>query len=228
MAHIWSDDVTTGTTANGTWTLDGLVSSTLKLAYHHIDDGSIPWTYTGIDTMLIDAGGVFRTVTFGTIKTAKDDVATHTAMKTAIDLALVPDGVTVGVSYLAATDELRMVFSGAVIIGWGEPASTANLAFNEVGTSNTANLVTHDLSARYVDERPATLELEIAESGSTGVTSRGTDAHHFIPTSDFQVGGIELPISGATNTLTMLWSRINAPGIACPFDLQWELQFVNS
>lgn len=226
MAHIWSDDVATGFTYDGTWNLQQTISGVLKLTYHHINDGNLPWIYPGVEVMIVQAAGGARTVTFPVIQTEKTDLGTATVIKTAIDLAMVPDGITVAVLYVAATDTFDLTFTAAVVINWSDGPSTSNLVWNEVGSGDTASSVNQQLDCRYVDPRPPTLELEIGETIGGVQSSRVTDAILFIPTADFQLRDTSFQVNGNTTVLTIAWSRINAPGISVPMTNQWELQFV--
>lgn len=224
MAHIWSDDNTAGFTYDGTWTLQSAVSGILLMAYHHIDDGDIPWIYAGIDGLVIDDGGGDVTVSFGTISSDKSLAATATAMEVIIDAAL--GGTTVTIVYVAATDTFDMTFSVPVILRWTDVLSTSTLVFNTVGAADTANLALHSLSGRYVDERPPVLEMEVSQGVPGQTATRVTNATFFIPTADFQIRDIQFQVNGVAPTLDLMWSRVNAPGVALPLPMQWELQFV--
>jgi hypothetical protein len=227
MSHIWSDDVAIGNTYDGTWNLQNPISGTLKLVYHFIDERDIPWVYTGINVLRLDAGGPDRSLTFSTLSADPADPAVAASMVLSFDSALSLDGVTTAVVWVPETKRFTVTFTGGnVSILWADPLTSAGLLFNKVGATDSPSIAIHLLDGRFIDPRPPTLELDIVESSNLVTATRATTATFFIPTSDFLMQDMEFQVEGFVNSLEMKWYRQYAPGIPVPMTNLWEIQFV--
>lgn len=224
MVHIRSDDVMAGTTTNGTWDLQQFISGFLTVLWHHVDDGDMPWIYTGVEVLIIDVGGVDYTVIFSQQSADKTLAAVATQLTTDLDAGLGGSGITVAsLVYTAATDTFDIVFSGAVTLEWSNVLTTSDLVWNE--TADSATSVNQTFSARHATSRPASMELDIVE-GSAINSSRNTSASMIIPLHDHIAQG-SWSIENHNTELNIVWSRTNAPGVECPFTQQWEILFSN-
>lgn len=224
MVHIWSDDLSSGTTSDGVWDLQSPINGVLNLVWHSVDDGDIPWMFTGVNGLVIEIGAADFTVTFTQSDLKKTDAALLVQLESDIDTGIAGSGATVTVTYIAATDVFNLAFTMSAILKWSDVLSTSALVWNEVGSSDTIDAFNQTLDARYANNRPSTMELDITEGSSTNST-RLTTASLIIPLHDSLAATHGFTISGNISSLSLMWSRIYAPGIDCPFTLEWEMLF---
>lgn len=230
MAHIWSDDLVSGTVSNGTWELSKPVNGARTLIHHWVDETPIPWIFAGIDeVVMINGAAQSLTVSFGDIALDRSDPAVLTVMEDIINAAIVAAamvdsgwiGVTMVVTYDETAQEFVWTFSVAVRIDW--TSSSGALAFNMTSAGLPIAII-HNVSARYAESRPHSLEVTISNMTQEQAHSRTTDAHIVVPMNDYQMQTFQVEFVN-TKILAISWARVNAPGVECPIDNQWELVF---
>lgn len=224
MAHIWSDDLVSGSVSNGAWELQRPVNGQRDIIHHFFDEQDIPWIWVGVNTLVVEPtelGGDFLTVTFPELSANRDDASVATAIEDAFNTGLVPaPGTTVTVVYDADTLEFVLTFTMTTGLLWAHGSTTAHVVFNE--TANQTPALEQRISARYVTSRPHSLELTIVQASQTQAHSRDTGAHVIMPLNDYQLSNFQVDISNA-KTLDISWARLNAPNSTCPFNNEWEL-----
>lgn len=224
MPHIWSDDVTTGATYDGKFTLDEVLTQEGLLRYHFVDDSvPMPWIYDGVNSLELDDGIGGASLSFGTITTAKDDPATVATLTTLFDTALTVAGIFVTVTFEADQDQFQLQFDTEVGFKWDDAGTTCQGVWGTRGDADTPLQLTHFLSARHVEPRPNVMEVEIAQAFAVNNTS-GSVATLYLPLQDHQV---TFPIFTTEQNLEVdiKWRRVNLPEVACPMTNQWHLWF---
>ncbi len=225
MPHVFSDDVTTGNTYDGTWTVNEPIYLSPLLIYHFVDSTDIPWIYPGVQNLeVFDGVATTSIVTFPTLSSAKTDATQIAALKLAFDtgLALLPLTPTVTIVHDAANDQFTLTFTSVVSFLWAGAGTSSQPVWNTVGAAASPLSVNQVLSTRYVDSRPDVMEIEFVDVETTPST-RTTSATLFLPLQDYQVSfRLNYLVDGGTVTLE--WRRINIP-VACPMTNQWHLWF---
>ena len=233
MAHIWSDDVDTGVTYNGTWDLQGTLQGQRHLVHHFIDETDVPWVYPGVETfILLDAAlGASPadevSVSLPTLDGDPTDAAVLAALDLACNTALGVFGSIKTVTWsIGPTGDFNMTTAGGdtfLGIDFANPLVTSWQVFDEAQAIKAAATV-QVLSTRYADPRPHALELNIDQVSTKPTFSRVTGAAITVPMSDTSAVPSRLLFQPCTE-LDMWWARLNAPAVVVPMTNIWHLIF---
>jgi len=217
----------TGDTYDGGWELGTAIGGGMRLAYHRIEDGGIPWIWTGVNLLQIEKlASTSRTVTFSTNRLDRTDVAGTSLMEADIQAVLdtYHPGDTVSVVYNATDVTFDITFSADYALLWSTAPTNCNPIFNTVGAFDTFHDPLHSLDARYATSRPSTMELRIVQAEKAN-GARGDPGSLWVATADNQQVEQEFSLTGYSKSLTMSWYRLSLPGTVCPMTLPWELMF---
>jgi len=230
MIHIWSDDVVSGDTYDGAWSLDKKISGGMKLVYHSIEDGGIPWIYDPVAFLGITDGVSETFVSLA--NNIFDRIEPECIAKLEADLQAAMDafygGASVNIVYTGdLTQTFNVAFGIPMALQWASPGTTCQQVFDKVGAANTGLLTDHSLSARYATSRPETMEMFIDE-GKGSNSTRGTDGGSiWVPAHDDEIVEQVFSLTGYSDTMTIRWTRLNIPQASCPMTLPWELMFAD-
>ncbi len=224
MAHIWSSDVLFGSTFDGLWQMSSTISGPYTLQWHLVrDEADIPWLFAGVDTLHIENGVTTVLVTFGTVATDKTDPATVVTLFDTIEAAIILAGnpfVLMSVTYVSATDRFELLFNdAAVFIDWD--VSTSSGLFGSTGQTTPGTL--QILPAANAESRPDVLDVFCPSVTTPHIASRTPEVSFAVNLQDgFSTATVSFIPS---NALSIRWSQLYAPGVACPMTNRWHLIF---
>lgn len=223
MIHISSEDVSSGSSFNGVFTLSNTLSGNLTLKDSFVEAGEIPWLYTGCDVLRFTrvSDGMFFQINLP--QTSDDATASvELLIETQFDGTGAFAGATV-CTFVAATKTYDVVVTDAITLIW--PDSSARFVFKKEKSANESNVTAFSLGANFVDNRPKYIEYHISETSSIGTSTHGSSADLFVSTFDDPVRNVTITLSSSHVTLDIEVRRVNVQQIPCPMTLKWDLMF---
>lgn len=230
MAHIWSDDLTSGNIYSGQWTIQSNISGDHRIVHSFFDDAEgVPWIYTGVDALEINdiVGAVSGTLSFTQSNLAFDDAAVLAQLNTDFSTFLAGIGATATVvSVVLDTPNLQYVvtFSDAIDALWTSGLTTADLVWNK--TADDTAITVLNLPLRYITDRPDSLDVLCSQVSVPLASSRPSvnEVSFVVPLQDGLNAETKIKFVH-TSLINLVWSRHNAPGVAVPFNNQFHLVF---
>lgn len=230
--HISSDDVSSGSSYNGTFSFTETLLGLYKLETQYIDSTAIPWMWADCNGLLIsattgmdsDSGTVsFNYASIGSSSDTTAIAASFQSSVNAVTNAFVGAAArTCTVTYNSSLNVFSFAFNGTVTMLFPSPESTSRYVFNKFSdtTGNTINL-----SATFIDVSPKFLEMYIDESITEYNTSRNSYPTILLSTFDSEFVNQEIEFINKTNTLTISIYRLNVPLAPVPITNKWDLIF---
>jgi hypothetical protein len=221
MLHISSEDLIDGNTYDGTFQFNATVGGLFNCKSNYIEDGVIPWIYSGCDTLRITnaANTLSETVFFlGMSDTTVANVITM--LQNAFDAISFLAG-TVAV-WNAATNSYDITISENSNLLWS--ISTSGQVFDKK-VDEVAIAGAFSLSARDIDNRPKYLEVFFGGISTNSQATRSIVSDFFISTFDEEVKDFNIQFDNLTTTTVIRFYRPNVINISVPFLLRWDFLF---
>lgn len=228
MIHISSEDFTSGTRSNGTWSLSRPIAGTYKVLYQSIEIADIPWITIETNSISIQYSAspsvvfyLFLPIDLPTYQMSTNLANIATYIETRFNTIFVGlgYGISVTVTTDADNDRFVLTFTSNITIQW-DSSSCASI-FKQSGNPHA---MVHYMSYKNINVTPSHLYMKVDESVSTLCTSDSDiDATILFHLSDGSLPGQALTFRQATNTLNISFFRASYPEEATELDNKWEL-----
>lgn len=232
--HISSNDVSTGTSYNGTFDIADTLIGTYGVDLQSVDTGNIPWmwnackslrirSYDGLDTMEVTIN-----FDYASIGTSTNTTTIANSLEASINdvMSILPGAYarTVSVVYTAAAsgNYYTLTFDGQVTLVYSWSGSTAKYVFDKTNDETDTEF---SFFSTFMTTSPKFIECYIDESQTEYNTSRGTYPTLLWATSDVEVTGQEIEFLTRTDILTISLYRTNVQIDPVPLSNSWDLIF---
>jgi hypothetical protein len=217
---ISSSKVSSGDIYDGTWNLTNEVQGYYNVVYTHLADGDVPICYQGINTLVVIRNSNSAQTILHFADLSSDTPATvETWLETEFVPLLADIGVTIVSATVQADGSYTCVFDLAVTLKFSSNTSTLSKIFGRTDLSGTSI----NLSGVNINNRPKFLGVAISECQQIFASSDASDVNLLISSADDLCKGIIIYIPSETDSLNIQVVRMNAPSVACPITLPWEI-----
>jgi len=240
--YINSDDYDSGSTSDGTWSINRTLNGQYNVINQQMEPQTIPWTWTGLVTLVFKTSGVGAPVNPYTIQvhlptsigllSSLSAIATQiqTSIQSAFDTA---EGVYAGYGrdVTVASDSIlktiTLTFSDVVSLQWTSAFSTFNqsagIPIPSGSPTDLTDVTSIVLSSKYMSINPKYLEVFIEESSSQYTTSHSSVPTLLFSTKDSEFTDQSFYIRGNVNQLNISIYRINIHTSPVPLSGSWNL-----
>ena len=217
MLSLESTDRVSGSANSGAIILNQPISGEFELRAHHMELADIPWSFPGVDRILVRDNTSLGVFPIDIGLQIADDVA---SVIIALDNAFGP---VLGTAvHEPANKRYKITIAADSTLLWSNLGSTARKLFRI--TADTTGLV-HFLPEEFMNKDPQFLHLHFDEVLSQTVTSSDSRPDLIIDRkNERDVLGQKLRFQN-TQTLNYRFYRTNLPLDTVPFTNEWHLIF---
>lgn len=192
---------------------DSTLQGNYKMVFSEFAAGDIPWCWPGSDTLYIQRGVDFYTISLGLLSSSDDSASIEASINAIMGAA--------SVAVVRTATQYELTFAVSVTVLWEDARCNLRRIYNGSRSNESGVLVV--LGGESVDNNPDLLELHIdavVNSFKSGRAGRAGD----VLISRTQNVENEFAMSD-TKQLNVAVQRLNAD-TTCPMDLRWDVLFV--
>jgi hypothetical protein len=222
MILIRSNDVNSGYSYNGNFDLNSSLLGTYYLKYHWVEDGDVPWIYSGYNVLSVKRNSTGSSSMIYFEKNSSDDTESiREFLQTTFSQLSYGN---VSVTYSDTTGLHTMTFSEAVTLQWSSDYSSAKEIF---GVYSDISGTGFNLDMSFINLRPKFLQVHIDQTTSSSATSSIDRPTLLLPLYDDLCLGQQITYDSdnTTDSLNITFYRLGLTDGPVPIDLEWVLCF---